>query len=79
MSKIEPGLFMRGDAHHPWVWRDSQALLEGSMDIAPSIRVAQMDELGLFDIAFLTDESASQVQRFHTDRECVLGGKDAVV
>lgn len=79
MSKIDPGLFIQGDGHHPWGWRDSQAQLDGAMDIARSIRVAQMAGQALFDIAFMADQSASQLQRFHTDRECVLGGIDAVV
>ena len=79
MSQIGPGLFIRGDGHHPWGWRDSQVELDGATDIARSIRVAQMAGQGLFDIAFMADQSASQLQRVHTDREYVLGGIDAVV
>ncbi len=58
MSKMHLGLSMRGIGYHPSGWRDPEVQLDGAIDIAHSISVAQIAEQGLFDFVFLADQSA---------------------
>ena len=58
MSKLHLGLSMRGIGYHPSGWRDPHVQLDGAIDIAHSIKVAQIAEKGMFDFVFLADQSA---------------------
>ncbi len=58
MSKLHLGLSMRGIGYHPSGWRDTHVQLDGVIDIAHSIKMAQIAEKGLFDFVFLADQSA---------------------
>ena len=58
MTKLDPGLFMQGLFHPPGAWRDSEIQLDGALDIAHSILVAQMVGQGLFDDVFQARQSA---------------------
>jgi FMN-dependent oxidoreductase (nitrilotriacetate monooxygenase family) len=49
---------MRGIGYHPSGWRDPHVQLDGAIDIAHSIKVAQIAEKGMFDFVFLADQSA---------------------